>query len=832
MTSSSLARARFAQGFGIMILTGCLSGLLPSFGAFAQQTIPSAIQLAAAPTSTTQATEPLPPQSREAWRAEMSRRPVPKNGCFTAKYPSTEWQEVPCGRPSPYHNPGRSGARPNQVGHGTDFVAKTSGRISTAVGSFESVNGLCSESGDVAGTSFVTNNIFTLQLNSQANFLSDGSTFSTAACNGHSGCSGWQQFVFSQTQGPPPGPGQQSAAPSAPVSTTPGLFIEYWLINYGASCPTLPSWAGRGTWRSDGKGSCWFNGPTTYVPPLTAADFAPAPSGLVMTATAGASQDKLVLATTSGMYVYQEPSVLGLSQVWTEAEFNIFGDCCLTQAVFNRGTTIVVKTSIDDGTTNPPACVPNDGTTGETNNLTLVSPCTASGGASPAIVFTESIGGPPAISGPFVDTYAEHDQQHFAYLAANGDIWDAFYCPGCSGDKWQFQKINDGGMTPNGPPAITAPFVNDYSGHDQQHFAYLATNENGRNGEIWDAFYCPGCSGDKWRLQKINSGGAAPNAPPAASAPFVNVYSGHNQQHFAYLATNENGRNGEIWDAFYCPDCSGNKWQSQQINCGKNSSCVNKSSSAVTDGPSAVAGPFINTYTEADQQHFVYLAANGEIWDAFYCPGCSGDKWRLQKINSGGAAPNAPPAASAPFVNVYSGHNQQHFAYLATNENGRNGEIWDAFYCPDCSGNKWQSQQINCGKKSSCVNKSSSAVTDGPSAVAGPFINTYTEADQQHFVYLAANGEIWDAFYCPGCSGDKWRLQKINSDGAAPNAPPAASAPFVNVYSGHNQQHFAYLATNEEGRNCENDRNGEIWDAFYCPDCSGIKWQLQQIAGQ
>ena len=78
------------------------------------------------------------------------------------------------------------------------------------------------------------------------------------------------------------------------------------------------------------------------------------------------------------------------------------------------------------------------------------------------------------MSGPFVDTYAEHDQQHFTYLANNGEIWDVFYCPGCSGNKWQKQKINSGGVT-DAPPAASGPFVNVFSGHDQQHFAYLAT---------------------------------------------------------------------------------------------------------------------------------------------------------------------------------------------------------------------------------------------------------------------------------------------------------------------------------------------------------------------
>jgi hypothetical protein len=42
---------------------------------------------------------------------------------------------------------------------------------------------------------------------------------------------------------------------------------------------------------------------------------------------------------------------------------------------------------------------------------------------------------------PFVDTYEEHDQQHFAYLAATGEIWDAYYCPDCTGNKWHRQRL-------------------------------------------------------------------------------------------------------------------------------------------------------------------------------------------------------------------------------------------------------------------------------------------------------------------------------------------------------------------------------------------------------
>jgi hypothetical protein len=362
----------------------------PDFGSITKQPPASKepAPVAASPNATTQ---PPPAQSREAWRAEMAKRPLPKNGCFNATYPSTEWQEVPCGRPSPYLN---------QVGDGADFVAATSGLISSAEGSFLSPTSASGETGTVAGTgnpdrpAYVTSNIFTLQINSQSpvNSMFSHAPFNTPACNGgNPGCSGWEQFVFSQTQGPPPDTarGQVSAAPSAPVSTTPGLFVEYWLYNYGEPCPALPTWALQGQppgtlWNNDGGGDCVFNGPMAYVIPLTAADFAPAPSGLTMTATATSSQDKVVLVTSTGMYAYQESSVLGLSKAWTEAEFNVFGDGNRTEANFTSPTLLLVKTSIQ--ATSAPYCVPKrgtvptrttgDGTTAETNSLTFV-PTTA-----------------------------------------------------------------------------------------------------------------------------------------------------------------------------------------------------------------------------------------------------------------------------------------------------------------------------------------------------------------------------------------------------------------------------------------------------------------------
>ncbi len=719
----------------------------------------------------------------------MAQRKLPKKGCFAATYPDTEWREIACGAPSTHPNRPALKPRPDAVGNGADFAAQTSGLITKAEGSFPVVLGVGSESGDVSGKSPAVAGAWMLQLNTQ--FFSN-----PPACKNASGCQGWVQFLFSQSQCTP-----TSGQPGIKSGTVPCVFIEYWMLGFGPTCPGAP-------WISDGQNDCFFNTASTIVPPQNIENL----GDLVLTGSTGGGQDQVILSSGGQMFAQANDSVLDLPKFWKAVEFNVFGDCCFSQAVFNEGTTLLVNAAIDDGTRNGPTCESNAGTTGETNNLFLVSPCTATGGGSPKIAFWESLGGPPAVTGPFVNTYTEHDQQHFVYLAANGDIWDAFYCPQCSSPNWRLQLINDGGATPDAPPAASLPFVNVFSGHDQQHFAYLATNESGRNGEIWDAFYCPGCSGNPWRLQKINGPGGVTNGPPAVAGPFIDTYTEHDQQHFVYLAAN-----GVIWDAFYCPGCSGNPWRLQQINDG---GVTGMGANGKPNAPPAASLPFVNVYSGHDQQHFAYLATNadgrnGEIWDAYYCPGCSGGQWKTQQINGPNSLTGGNPASAGPFVDTYTEHDQQHFAYLASN-----GDIWDAFYCPGCSGNTWRIQKINDG----------GAAPSAPASATVPFVDVFSGHDQQHFAYLALNtvaatNAIWDAFYCPGCSGASWRPQMIN-DGGVSTAPPAATAPFINYFTGHDQQHFAYLATNGDGR------NGEIWDVFYCPGCSGSKWVKQKIAGQ
>ena len=73
-----------------------------------------------------------------------------------------------------------------------------------------------------------------------------------------------------------------------------------------------------------------------------------------------------------------EDSVVYLSTGWKESEFNIVGDGGGSEADFNSGSSITVKSAVTNGTTNAPICASNAGTTGETNNLNLGS-CTGDG---------------------------------------------------------------------------------------------------------------------------------------------------------------------------------------------------------------------------------------------------------------------------------------------------------------------------------------------------------------------------------------------------------------------------------------------------------------------
>jgi hypothetical protein len=288
----------------------------------------------------------------DAWTTAIAKTPVPSEGCFTASYPDTAWTKTACVtvplRPFiPTHGVhGWTGT----TGDGNDYAAVTSTLTSSGVGSFPVVTGLKTETDEGHA------NDYSLQLNS--NFMS-----SDPACAGAANpqnCLGWEQFVYSS--------GEDAA------------FMQYWLITYGPKCP-----AG---WNSF-SGDCYKNSNAVGVPLQVIKQL----KNLKLSGSAVANGiDTLILTTKKGKAYSTtgQDSVVYLADGWTASEFNVIGDGGGSEAVFNAGTSLTVQIDLTDGSTNAPTCQAHDGTTGETNNLDLGS-CTASGGQTPSVSFTDSL---------------------------------------------------------------------------------------------------------------------------------------------------------------------------------------------------------------------------------------------------------------------------------------------------------------------------------------------------------------------------------------------------------------------------------------------------------
>jgi len=245
------------------------------------------------------------------------------------------------------------------------------------------------------------NDNYELQINT--NFFSRN--LATGACSGSVGtcdsspnkqstttpCQCWQQFLFAN-------PGDDNFVSSE-------VYMEYWLVDYGsAACPA--GWTSSTSIDSQNQVhfDCLKDSVASSVPRdnLSITNLA----NLTLTGSVvPGGLDSVILSTGNStvgtLTARAADSQFNLSQAWNNAEFNVVGDADLTVANFNNGSSIVVQTSVTNGTSASPTCTgPVDGgTTGETNNFTLVpGSCCATGGSSPAIRFTESNAG---VSAPF-----------------------------------------------------------------------------------------------------------------------------------------------------------------------------------------------------------------------------------------------------------------------------------------------------------------------------------------------------------------------------------------------------------------------------------------------
>jgi len=221
------------------------------------------------------ATSPAAVSAAKAqWQASIARVPEQGAGCYQASYPSLSWHAVACvAAPKVPLVPALSShgkaahQGPATVGDGTDYSAVVSGLISKAVGTFANVSSNITEKGAVDGTGSQVSNSFSLQLNSQ--FFSGSPACSKASVPAD--CQAWQQFVYTYNGG-----------------NTGDLFMQYWLIDYNATCPS-----GWYTYSTD----CYTNSSAVTVNEVTAAQLGT--TKLTASAASGGN-DSVALSVGSG----------------------------------------------------------------------------------------------------------------------------------------------------------------------------------------------------------------------------------------------------------------------------------------------------------------------------------------------------------------------------------------------------------------------------------------------------------------------------------------------------------------------------------------------------
>jgi hypothetical protein len=199
--------------------------------------------------------------------------------------------------------------------------------------------------------------------------------------------------------------------------------MEYWLLGYGSTCPTIASpWTGATLWSewggscvADGPGAADKNGnpppPATVGPPGTADNLGDLTlEGDANVNVAGVINNKISVSYHGGMiYAVVEPDILNLSQNnWNSSEFNVFGYASgAPRAVFNAGTSITVVNTLTMTGTAPVASCMKGGYTLETNNLRLASYPSCSVIGNDQTVFTEGL--PPFVPSITLNQYTGPD---------------------------------------------------------------------------------------------------------------------------------------------------------------------------------------------------------------------------------------------------------------------------------------------------------------------------------------------------------------------------------------------------------------------------------------
>ena len=318
----------------------------------------AAVALAAAGLSTgsaVAATAPVP-HTKAAWQADIAHVRQPVRGCYRASYPTLAWHAVTCvAAPKIPLVP-----TPDAVGDGQDYSAQVSGLISHATGTFQNVTSGITEKGQVGGSGSDVANSFSLQLNTQ--FFSG-----SPACSGSSdpaNCLAWQQFVYTYE-----------------TKSIGYIFMQYWLINYDATCPS-----GWYTYSTD----CYTNSNAAEVSTVTASKLA---STQLSGSAASGGTDGVSLAVGSGQAttVTNNDTEISLASHWNTTEWGVFGDGGGSEAIFGSNTSLEAQTALTASSSSAPTCV-SEGFTGETNNLNLTATPALGSESSPTMASQQTNG--------------------------------------------------------------------------------------------------------------------------------------------------------------------------------------------------------------------------------------------------------------------------------------------------------------------------------------------------------------------------------------------------------------------------------------------------------
>jgi len=319
--------------------------------------------LAAAPAQAAASSPAATAAAKAGWQTAISHVSQPGTGCYQASYPSLSWHAtacvaapkillVPAAAHESAHHAGHIG--PQTVGDGTDYSAVVSGLISKAVGTFADVSSGISEKGEG------TTNSFSLQLNSQ--FFSGSPACDDASVPAD--CQAWQQFVYTYNS-----------------SDSGYIFMQYWLIDYNATCPS--GWDSYST-------DCYTNSNSTEVSEVTAKDLATVK--LTASAVSGGNDGvSLSIGSGTASSVTGKDTKVDLASYWNTTEWGVFGNGGGSAADFGSDNTIEPTTALTSTSSGAPSCV-SEGFTGETNNLKLAATAALGTESSPTIASKQTNG--------------------------------------------------------------------------------------------------------------------------------------------------------------------------------------------------------------------------------------------------------------------------------------------------------------------------------------------------------------------------------------------------------------------------------------------------------